>query len=271
MRISTVGLLLAALLAVLVATLFGRAIAPDAALYQRVLSPAAVLATGTLAKALYLLLATWMASLNASSFEPGSATRRAWRLLSLGLLAFFLGQASIAVYQLALGVETPFPSMADVFWLIGYPLLAVALVAFVRSYTESGFPIGSRAERTWLALGVVVVAALIEAPLLRPLVTTPAPWLEKLLNVAYPVLDLILLVPTALLIRIALRFRGGAVWRVWAAILAGFVFVCAADILFAWFSQLGQTHLADMVDGMYLLAYGCLGLGVLYQRELVTG
>ena len=256
MRISTVGLFLGALLAVLVATLFGHAIVPGAALYQRVLSQAAVLALGTLAKAFYLLLATWVASLNASSFERGSAPRRAWRLLSLGLCAFFLGQASIAVYQLALGVETPYPSVADVFWLIGYPLLVVALVSFVRSYTESGFPVGSRAERTWLAVGVAVVAALVEAPLLRPLVTTPAPWLEKLLNLTYPLVDLVLLVPTALLIRIALRFRGGAVWRVWAAILAGFVFICAADILFAWFLQLGQTHLADVVDGMYLLAYG---------------
>jgi hypothetical protein len=269
-RLAALALALCALLAVLVAFFFGRALFPGAALYRAVPQPA-VLALGTLAKTFYLFLAFWMARLNASSFEPGSGSRRAWRLLTFGLLAFFLGQATIAVYQFALGIEVPFPSVADVFWLAGYPLLAAALLGFLRTYTESGFPIGSSAERTWLAAGVAVVAAAIEAPLLRPLVVEPAPWLAKLLNVSYPVLDIVLLVPTALLIRIALRFRGGAVWRVWAAILAGFVFICAADVLFAWFSQLGQSHLVDAVDGTYLLAYGCLGLGVLYQRELVVG
>jgi len=91
-----------------------------------------------------------------------------------------------------------------------------------------------------------------------------------LLNVLYPILDFVLLIPTVLLIRISLRFRGGAVWKVWATLLGGFLFLCAADILFAYFSQLDRTELVDLVDVTYLLSYGFFALGVLYQRELLV-
>ena len=80
----------------------------------------------------------------------------------------------------------------------------------------------------------------------------------------------VLLIPTVLLLRITLRFPGGAVWRVWIALLGGFVFVCAGDILFAWFTGFSMPRLDPLVDLMYIVGYGCLALGAAYQRELVV-
>ena len=241
-------------------------------LFERFLDfgPRTVLALGTFGKLLFLVVATVVAARNVGKFEPGTPTRTAWRLLSLGFGALMVGQALIAVYQFALGVEVPFPSLVDIFFVASYPLMIAALLMFLRAYTASGFPLGPASERVGLAAAVTVLCAVIGYFILKPVVTTPAPPLETLLNVVYPVLDFLLLVPTALLIRISLRFRGGAVWKVWATLLGGLVFLCAADALFAWFSQLHRTDLVDLVDLTYLLSYGCFALGVLYQRQLLT-
>ena len=270
MKARWLGPVLTILLAVLLAALLGRTVSPGAGIYEEPLSPWVVLAIGTFGKLLYLVIATWVSALNVGKFEPGTPTRTAWRLLSVGLGLLVVGQILITAYQFALGIEVPFPSLVDVFFILAYPLIVGALAMFLRAYTSSGFPIGPASERIWLAAGVTVLCAVIGFPILRPVVTTPAPFLQTLLNVVYPVMDFLLLVPAALLIRISLRFRGGAVWKVWATLLAGLVFLCVADTLFAYFFQLGRADLVDVVDATYLLAYGLLGLGVLYQHELLA-
>ncbi len=231
--------------------------------------PQAVLEIGTLGKFLYLLVAAMMSTRVVGKFEPGTPSRTAWQLLSAGLIALFLGQACFVFYQFVQKIEAPFPSLADVFFVVSYPLLIAALAMFLRAYSASGFPIGPVSERVWLAAAVTVVCVAIGYPILMPLVREPGEPLETLLNLLYPILDFLLLVPAVLLIRISLRFRGGAVWKVWATLLAGFVFLCAADTLFAYFSQLDRADLVDLVDATYLLAYGLFALGVLYQRELL--
>lgn len=237
---------------------------------NKVFAPGVVLGIGTLGKFLFLLVAAAVSTGIAGKFEPGTPSRTAWRLLSAGLIALCLGQACFVFYQFVRKIEAPFPSLADVFFVVSYPLLAAALVMFLRAYTASGFPVGPASERLWLAGGVTAVCLAIGYPILMPLVREPGEPLETTLNLLYPILDFLLLVPAVLLIRISLRFRGGAVWKVWATLLGGFVFLCAADTLFAYFSQLDRADLVDLVDATYLLAYGLLGLGVLYQRDLLT-
>ncbi len=272
MRLRWLGPILTVLLVVLVAMLLARAAAPGSAIFEGgegPLSPEVVLGIGTLGKFLFLLVAAVVSTRIVGKFEPGTPSRTAWSLLSAGLIAFCLGQTCFVFYQFVQKIEVPFPSLADVFFVVSYPLLIAALVMFLRAYSASGFPIGPASERVWLAAAVAVVCLAIGYPILMPLVKEPGEPLETLLNLLYPVLDFLLLIPAVLLIRISLRFRGGAVWKVWATLLGGFVFLCAADTLFAYFSQLDRADLVDLVDATYLLAYGLLALGVLYQRDLL--
>lgn len=260
---------LAVLLAASTLVLLARSIAPWHPLFQETLWPRTILAIGTWGKLLYLVVGAIASTRLVRSFEPGAPSRAAWSLLSSGLIVMLLGQACIAFYQFGLGDELPYPSVADIFFVASYPLVIGALLMFLRAYASSGLPIGSGAERIWIGAGVAVLCALLGYPILKPLVTAPGETLPTLLNVLYPVLDFLLLIPAVLLIRISLRFRGGAVWKVWATLLAGFVFLCAADILFAYFEHFDWSELVDLVDATYLLAYGMLGLGVLYQRDLL--
>lgn len=49
------------------------------------------------------------------------AFAKSTRWLALGFLFWALGEASYSIYALFLGVAIPYPSLADVFWLTGYP------------------------------------------------------------------------------------------------------------------------------------------------------
>jgi len=194
-------------LGVAVATFVGWAVFPGTSLYTQVLPPHRLLALAALLKLVYLLAGTAWAFACRDRLEPDNPARPAWFLLSLGLLANFAGQLCLAPFQVFRN-ETPFPSVADIFYVLAYPFLIASLLVLLNAYRESGFPIGSLLERTLILAGVGALAAVVAVPILTPVAATGGPLLDRILTVAYPVLDLVLLLPLALLLRIALKLRG---------------------------------------------------------------
>lgn len=250
--------------------IFAAAMAGAAVLLAAPLGETALEWVSALGKLPFLLLGTVYAWRNTRRFEAGNPARLGWVLLFGGLLSFTLAQLSLCFYELFLGDKVPFPSVGDVFFLLGYPLLTASLFAFLRSYAAAGFPIGGAGERWLLAAVTIFGCVLIGVPILRPIVAAPAPALEKFLNLAYPVLDFILLLPTVLLLRITVRFRGGAVWKTWLALLGGVVFTFAGDSAFAYLQALGETRFLRLVDILYVLSFGWIARGVLYQHEMLS-
>jgi hypothetical protein len=246
----------------------GWAAVPASALYARALTPQRLLVLAAALKLVYLLAGTAWAFRCRDRLEVGNPARPAWFLLSLGLLATFAGQLSLAPLQLVRG-ETPFPSVADMYFLLSYPFLIAALLVLLNAYREAGFPVGSVAERAAILSGVGAVGVLVAVPILQPVAATGGPVLERILTVAYPVLDIVLLLPLALLFRVALRLRGSHAGEVWALLLSGFVFLCAGDICFAWFQSLGAQHLDPFLHGTFILAYGLIAGGAHRQLQLL--
>jgi hypothetical protein len=225
-----------------------------------------LLVTGGWIKLAALAAATYFASRCVKLLDRENPSRRPWFLLSVGLAFFALGQATLCAYQTFTG-DSPFPSIADVWFMISYPLLVLALVSFAIAYTQSGFPMTGLPS---LTVGLIIVAAAIAWPLLAPIARTPAPPLATALNLAYPSLDLLLLVPTIVLLGLTSRFRGGAVWRIWAALVTGFLFTAIGDIAFAYFSTLNYTRLDPLTHAMYIVAYGSLAAGTAIQYRILA-
>ena len=223
------------------------------------------LITGALTKLIALGVAALSAWRVAAGVAREGSARTGWLLLACGLTALALGQAVLTRYQVVRNIS-PFPSAADILFVLAYPLLIGSMIAFLRSYAASGFP---TRDLPILAVIAAIAAIVIAVPLLAPIVRSSGTTLDKALNIAYPALDLILTVPAVLLLRSTSRFRGGAVWKVWAALLAGILLTAAGDIAFAFLTVLGQTHLDPAVHALYILAYGALAAGVLYQSELM--
>ncbi len=256
------------LLTVVTAVYVAWAIAPDATVYREVLTPALLLAVASVLKSGCLLTGALLAFACRDRLEPGNPARPAWALMSAGLFATLAGQLSLAPYQIVAG-ETPFPSVADLFYVLAYPFLIAAFLVFLRAHHESGFSTSSLAERLSIVAAVAIVGGTIVVRVLRPVAASGGEVLDRMLNVAYPVLDLVLLMPLALLLRMALRMRGSHVGGVWALLLAGFVFLALGDSSFAYFTQLGEQHLDPFVHATFLLSYGLVAGGAHRQLRLL--
>ena len=241
---------------------------PDSALYRDVLTPRVLLAFASLLKIGYLLTGALLAFACRDRLEEGNPSRPAWALMSVGLFATLAGQLSLAPHQLVSG-ETPFPSVADLFYLLSYPFLIAAFLVFLRAHHESGFSTSSLAERLGIVATIAVVGGAVAVHMLRPVAAGGGEILDRMLNVAYPVLDLVLLMPLALLLRMALRMRGSHVGGVWALLLVGFVFLAIGDISFAYFSMLGEQQLDPYVHATFLLSYGLVAGGAHRQLRLL--
>jgi len=243
-------------------------VVPRAALFTTVLSPGRLIAVASLVKLALLGLGAAWSWRSRRLLDADNPVRPAWTLLAAGLVCNVLGQAGLARYQLA-GQESPFPSIGDFFYLLAYPLVGVALVQFVRTYHQAGYPMGSRAERATLLAVTVTVCASLSFVVLRPVIQADLPSLQKALSAAYPLLDMALLVPLALLLRTTWQFRGGSVGTAWIVVLSGFVFMCAGDVLFAYFTALGKTGLDPFVHAAYILSYGLIAAGMRRHLALV--
>jgi len=248
-----------------------RLVSPDSALYRDLLTPSAILFIAAPIKLLFLLIAAVYASRSATSFESASPVRTAWLLLSSGLWAYVVAQSVLAFYQLVLGQPAPFPSLADLFFLPATVLLAVSLFLFLKVYKSVGFEVAETFEVSivlFFALSLLAVFFLVVG---RPVLASEALFAEQVLNLAYPVLDCILLIPTVLLLKMALSMRGGSLWKVWMALLLGFTFLAAGDILFAFFTTLGKSTLDPLLDVAFAWSYILIARAVVTQHTITAG
>ena len=75
-----------------------------------------------------VLVALWW---GVRTYQP--ADRSPWLLLMAGFGCFFLGDATSIVLDHTVGAAKPFPSLADVAYLLFYPLVYVAIGRFLSS------------------------------------------------------------------------------------------------------------------------------------------
>ena len=213
---------------------------PSAAVYKNAIFADILRDVASLTKLGALGIGALLAGRSAKRLTSENAVRSAWWLLSAFLALFFGGQIVLSTYE-AFGLSAPLPSAGDALFLAGYAAMIGALVHFVRVYRASGFPLGHRYEHAALALLSVAIFAAAATPFLLPIVTAPKPFGERFINVAYPVLDLVALVPTIVLMRITWSLRGGRVWSVWAMLLAGLLCSTGGDIIFAYATSAGHS------------------------------
>ncbi len=196
--------------------------------------------------------------------------RAAWTLFTVWFATFALGQSILTTYAIVLEKKAPIPCAGDLFFLFGTTMLIFGAIAFIRTYRASGFAPGRPYEQALWASGAAVALAFVGHAVLSPIVAVPQSPGELVVNVGYPVLDFVALVPAVVLLQITLKFRGGRVWTVWATLLVGIASFTVADILFAYFASLGKESLDPLIEVMYVLGYFFAACGAGLQRQLLS-
>ncbi len=168
-----------------------------------------------------------------------------WLILALGQLAFVVGDIIWTTYA-ALG-EDPFPSPADLSYLLGYPLLAIGLGVGIRRRVSGGDRAGLL-DGAILATGAVVVWwAFILGPLVQA--TDPDP-LSFAISIAYPIGDLLLIG-----LALGLVMTPGARSPAFRLLVANLVALLVGDLVFGLQSLEGTYVDGGLLDGTWLLAY----------------
>jgi signal transduction histidine kinase len=123
--------------------------------------------------------------------------RLPWNLFALGLLGQVAGDAIFAVYEVQLNREPPLPSIADAFYLAGYPLLAAGVFLILRR-------LGAQTSRAAILDTIVIFCGVA----LVQWVFFIEPYNHmhfgnegaRLVSMAYPAMDALLLVALAQLL-----------------------------------------------------------------------
>src|SRR5215210_4135804 len=112
-----------------------------------------------------------------------------WYVLAFGMLLLNSGEVIFTYYENVLGIETPFPSVADVFYLVAMPCIAAGLMLMHRRRVPG---------RQWANLIDALIIATVAGMLSWIFLMEPQSHyqarslLERLIFIAYPLMDLVL-------------------------------------------------------------------------------
>jgi signal transduction histidine kinase len=206
--------------------------------------------------------ATWCAS-RCCSGAP--RLRSFWRLMALALSAEALGDVIQAIYDVGLH-HSPYPSLADPFYLAFYPLLFLALVRVpVAAATRTKLQKTMLDGATILVGGGAVVWYFVLGP---TAVDGGQSTLAMAVSMAFPVGDLFLLAGlAALLLRQSPEALKLPLRLITAAVLLGII----ADILYGYGQLHGSYHAGDWIDTLYALEFATFALAGLSQRPVAAG
>ncbi|MGH2573835.1 MAG: sensor histidine kinase [Actinomycetota bacterium] len=182
--------------------------------------------------------------------------RAAWYLFAAGVLSFAVGDMTWSYYELVLRVEAPFPSAADAFYLAGYPIIAVGLLLLVRGR----IPGRDRASLIDAAIVTTGLTVLLWVYLVVPFAYDPSlSWLERVVSIAYPLGDVLLIAVAARLL-ISPGARTGA----YRLLSLSLLFLLVADAVYAVLAQHGTYFTGHPVDGAWILSNVLWGAAALH-------
>lgn len=182
--------------------------------------------------------------------------RSAWVLIGASILAWSAGEVYWTAHILD-NPNAPYPSLADVGYLVFYPLAYAGLVMLVRARAH---------EIDWRLWTDGAIAALGTAALGAAFVfdwvadrTTGTP-LEVATSLAYPLGDIGML---AMIVGV-IALTGWRPDRTWSLLLAGLSALVVADIAYTVQAIGGFVPPGNWIDPIYLISATCLG-AILWQ------
>jgi len=187
--------------------------------------------------------------------------RRAWGLLAVGTGGWAAGQLVWTWYELDLGRAVPFPSLAD----IGFLVFPVVAAAGLSSWLGAHSPGAARGRD--LLDGAIIAGSLLVLSWATALGSVVAmdgeSWYSVALSLAYPIGDVIL--GTLVLLALA---RGGAGDTVALLLLAGGLGgLAVADSAYVYLVNTGSYSSDDLASAGWLAGFLFVAAGALVSPE----
>ena len=190
-----------------------------------------------------------------SAHRHGS-DRKAWILFGVGVALSGLGDFTWGWYELGLGVEPPFPGLADVFYLAPYPAYLAAVLLTPRVAANRYQRANQILDGIVVTTGVALVAWLT---VLEPmyLAAGESTLAELLVGGGYPIGDVLLIATVGTIgIKRSRYLNDQALWCVVGALL----FMALGDILYLTQTWAGTYVSGSPVDASWVASYSLFAL-----------
>lgn len=189
-----------------------------------------------------------------TAFNRTGKDRRGWLLIGLGIATLTVGNGFWSYFELIAKTD-PFPSSADVFYLLFGPLFAAGLLQLMPGPRD-------RLEGTKLGLDLAITLGAISLYFWRFLLAPPFTWgmdtWMTSVTLAYPLLDLLLL---SLLLLMVFQGRSGSLTgRVVVLLGLGIVSQVVADTLFNAVAASGAYYNGHPLDAFFSVSALFYGL-----------
>jgi len=180
----------------------------------------------------------------------------AWYLLAGAELTFIAGDSSYNFLTDVLHQDNPFPSVADLFYLLTYVLITAGIFLIIRARSSSrDLPSLIDAVIITTGLGLLSWVYLI-VPNFQ---AEGLDWLQRAVSVAYPVGDVMILAMLARLVA-----GGGLRFGSIRLLLAGALGIMGADVLYGLTQINGVWEIGGPVDTGWALFYATWGAAALH-------
>ena len=200
------------------------------------------------------------ALLNANKQEK--RVRLALALMASGMLSYTLAETTWAILEIGLH-QQPFPSLADVFYLMFYPLFAIGII-FLPSDQAS------LRERVKIIIDIIIImisgALIFSNFLIGPILARgEESSLALTFSLAYPILDLVLLFA---LMELLYRRKNSMHMRPMLLLFVAVTIMIASDIIFGVQSGSETYASGGASDTGFIISYSLIGLaGILQANE----
>ena len=179
---------------------------------------------------------------------------RIWLGFCLGMIFWFISELSWALYTLIFDIKIPYPSVADVYRLVGYGFLFFAIFTYIELFRPA---ISNKMVGTALVFVLPTSAGIIPSLLLSVSAKASAMNLTTLLvDLAYPLLDLSLLAQAMLgLLVFKTTELKGKMGSVWLLINAGIIMNVFGDIIFSYTNLQNTYYSGHPLELFFHLGY----------------
>lgn len=210
------------------------------------------------------LLACLLGFYAANTYKLENIHGRSLAFMAAGLGFFFAGETMFYLYDFVFH-KNPFPSIADLFYLIAYPLILTGLLIEVKMHKPKLSEFNKSAVAVMSAVLIVAIAAVTYFGIYKAY-DASASGLANFIALSYGVADLIILVPVMYVLKLAFDFKGGKLFNSWILIFFAIVAMLVGDILFASYNtQYSEgTWPYNLIDLAWAASYLLFGFSFLY-------
>ena len=214
------------------------------------------------------ILTAVMAATLWRGMKTGIQNQLLWGGLLAGWVLWAAAESLWATYSLS--GQDPYPSWADLFFLIGYVPMSVGFLSRVWGLPKKQ----EKSQRVVIWVISLIVISVTTIFILIPILQDydPERLLESLLSLFYPLADLFLLLLT---LNLLFTYGAGDYGSGWRLILFGFITVTFSDLFFSYadwnglyYPDSNATWISRFaVDVPYIFSYVLWTLGILLREH----